>query len=80
MGSVSANQTPVASSAQRAKMATSVWRTQITLAAKVSSLLTCQVKEGGTRAEPGASVCIPQLIGGLGEKEQMSHPFLFSIL
>lgn len=80
MGSVSANRTRVASSAQRAKMASSVWRTQITLAAKVSSLLTCQVKEGDTRDGPGASVCIPQLIGGLGEKEQTSHLFLFGIL
>lgn len=50
MGSVSANRTPVASSAQRARMATSVWRMQITLAAKVSPLLVCQVKEGGRKS------------------------------
>jgi len=66
MGSASANRTPVDSSAQHAKMVTSVWRTQITLAAKVSPLLTCQVKEGSTRAGPGESVCMPQLTGGLG--------------
>ena len=46
-GSVSANRTSAASSARHAKTATSIWRTQITLAAKVSPLRDVLGEGGG---------------------------------